>query len=134
MAVLLVYNLILRREEDTAIINTLLRKGWSVISPPSYDVNTELPPRWENGTGWIIDPKPPTPIYRISKATLIERMQAANKLTDLIAAVNGLGPVQRFLFDNLTWFRSDNTMFRNLCTNLGLNPDVVLERDPHIGS
>jgi len=133
MATLLVYNLILRKEEDTATINTLIRKGWSVTSVPSYDSDTQLPPRWETGVGWIIDTKPPRPTYRISKATLIERIQAANKLSALITAVNTFTPTQRFLFDNLTWFRSDTAMFRNLCEALSLDPKVILDRDPNIG-
>jgi hypothetical protein len=47
----------------------------------------------------------------------------------LIAA---LSPEQKFLWDNYSWFNSDNQIVVQMCQQIGLDPAVILAVDPYI--
>lgn len=78
-------------------------------------------------------PLPPTvtlPPHRILKDTIVQRVKAAGKLSDLRAIIGTLDPDQRFEWDSSTWFHSDNALIVNGVAGLNLDPAVILANDP----
>ena len=121
----------LRAETDPQTIANLERKGWVETPPPSYDPATEQPPVWEN-CGWLVKPIPPPQPYRVSKDTIVSRISSAGKVADLMTLIAGLSPEQQFLWDNYSWFNSDNQIVVQMCQQIGLDPAVILAVDPYI--
>lgn len=121
----------LRAETDPTAIANLERKGWVVTVPPSYDPATEQPPVWEN-CGWVVNPLPPVQPHRVSKDTIVSRISSAGKVGDLMTLIAGLSPEQQFLWDNYSWFNSDNQIVVQMCQQIGLDPAVILAVDPYI--
>lgn len=80
--------------------------------------------------GWT--PTEYIPPYRVSKDTIVSRVDAAGKLTDLMAMIAGLTAEQQFLWDNYAWFWDDNPTVNAMCVQLGLDPAVILAPDPFI--
>jgi hypothetical protein len=80
--------------------------------------------------GW--NPTEYIPPYRVSKDTIVSRVDTAGKLTDLMAMIAGLTAEQRFLWDNYAWFWNDNPTVNAMCVQLGLDPAVILAPDPFI--
>lgn len=80
--------------------------------------------------GW--NPTEYIPPYRVSKDTIVSRVDAAGKLTDLMAMIASLTAEQQFLWDNYAWFWNDNPTVNAMCVQLGLDPAVILAPDPFI--
>jgi hypothetical protein len=127
----LTYNCILRSETDTQVIDNLIRKGWQVTTPPTYDPATEQPPVWE-GCGWVVHPLPPKQPYRVSKDTITYRVMEAGKTADLINLISSLTTEQQFYWSNFAWFWSNNQAVISMCQQLGLDSNVILAEDPYL--
>jgi hypothetical protein len=127
----LTYNCILRSETDTQVIDNLIRKGWQVTTPPSYDPATEQPPVWED-CGWAVHPLPPKQPYRVSKDTITYRVMEAGKTADLINLISSLNTEQQFYWNNFAWFWSNNQTVISMCQQLGLDANVILAEDPYL--
>jgi hypothetical protein len=121
----------LRSETDPQIIATLERKGWTVTAPPTFDPATEQPPVWE-ACAWVVKPIPAPQPYRVSKDTIVSRVNDANKVPDLMALIDSLPAEQKFLWDNFAWFWSTNPTIVGMCQQLGLDPAVILAPDPYL--
>jgi hypothetical protein len=121
----------LRSETDPQIIATLERKGWTVTVPPTFDPATEQPPVWE-ACAWITKPIPAPQPYRVSKDTIVSRVNDANKVPDLMTLLASLPAEQKFLWDNFAWFWSTNPTIVGMCQQLGLDPAVILAPDPYL--
>ena len=70
--------------------------------------------------------------YRVSKDTIVGRVNSAGKLSDLIAMISSLSADQRFLWDNYAWFWSENPTINAMCVQLGLDPAVIIAPDPYL--
>lgn len=121
----------LRSETDPQIIATLERKGWTVTVPPTFDPATEQPPVWE-ACAWVTKPIPAPQPYRVSKDTIVSRVNDANKVPDLMTLLASLPAEQKFLWDNFAWFWSTNPTIVGMCQQLGLDPAVILAPDPYL--
>ena len=121
----------LRAETDPSVIATLERKGWVVTVPPSYDPATEQPPVWEN-CAWVVQPIPAPQPYRVSKDTITTRVLDAGKIADLMTLIATLPPEQQFLWTNYAWFWSNNATVIAMCSQLNLDPAVILAPDPYL--
>lgn len=121
----------LRSETDPQIIATLQRKGWTVTVPPTFDPATEQPPVWES-CAWVVKPIPAPQPYRVSKDTIVSRVNDANKVPDLMTLLASLPAEQKFLWDNFAWFWNTNPTILGMCQQLGLDPAVVLAPDPYL--
>ena len=121
----------LRSETDPQIIATLQRKGWTVTVPPTFDPATEQPPVWE-ACAWVVKPIPAPQPYRVSKDTIVSRVNDATKVPDLMALIDSLPAEQKFLWDNFAWFWSTNPTIAGMCSQLGLDPAVILAPDPYL--
>jgi len=121
----------LRSETDPQIIATLDRKGWTVTAPPTFDPATEQPPVWE-ACAWVVKPIPAPQPYRVSKDTIVSRVNDATKVPDLMALIDSLPAEQQFLWDNFAWFWSTNPTIVGMCSQLGLDPAVILAPDPYL--
>ena len=131
MPTYLVLNCQLRTETDPQTIANLERKGWVVTVPPSYDPVTQQPPVWEN-CAWVVKPIPPPQPYRVSKDTIVSRVNDAGKVPDLMTVIAGLNSEQQFLWDSYAWFWSNNPTAIAICQQLGLDPAVILAPDPYL--
>jgi hypothetical protein len=80
--------------------------------------------------GW--NPTEYIPPYRVSKDTIVSRVDAAGKLTDLMTMIAGLTAEQQFLWDNYAWFWNNNPTVNAMCVQLGLDPAVILAPDPYL--
>lgn len=121
----------LRAETDPTAITNLERKGWVVTVPPSYDPATEQPPVWEN-CGWVVNPVPPPAPCRVSKDTIVSRVNDAGKVADLMTVINGMTAEQQFFWTNYAWFWSNNPTALAICQQLGLDPSIILASDPYL--
>lgn len=81
-------------------------------------------------SGW--EPTEYVPPYRVSKDTITDRIFNAGKLPDLISLISTLPTEQKFLWENYSWFWSNNETVRSMATQIGLNPDEILSQDPYI--
>jgi hypothetical protein len=70
--------------------------------------------------------------HRVSKDTIIGRVVAAGKLADVMGALAAQTAEQQFIWNNSLWFWSNNATLRELCQNLGMDPDVILDTDPYV--
>jgi len=131
MPTYLTLDCVLRVETDLQTIANLERKGWQVTVPPSYDPATEQAPVWEN-CGWVVKPLPPPQPYRVSKDTIVSRVNDAGKIDDLIALIAGMSSAQQFFWTNFAWFWSNNPTLLAVCQQLGLDPAIVLAPDPYL--
>jgi hypothetical protein len=131
MPTYLVLDCQLRTETDPQSIANLERKGWVVTVPPSYDPVTQQPPVWEN-CAWVVKPIPPPQPYRVSKDTIVSRVNDAGKVPDLMTVIAGLNSEQQFLWDSYAWFWSNNPTAIAICQQLGLDPAVILAPDPYL--
>ena len=76
--------------------------------------------------------EPPTPEpHRVSKDTLLVRVEAAGKVAEVMAAIGALPESDRFLFTNFAWFWSNNPRIVGMCQALGLDPDEILAPDEY---
>ena len=89
--------------------------------------------------GWVLmvpQPQPPSPPppspYRVSKDTIVSRVLEAGKLNDLIALTDSLPEDQAYLWDNFAWFWNTNPTIVGMCSQLGLDPAVILAPDPYL--
>lgn len=121
----------LRAETDPTAIANLERKGWVITVPPSYDPATEQPPVWEN-CGWVVKPIPPPEPYRVSKDTIVSRVNDAGKVPDLMTVIDGMTAEQQFFWTNYAWFWSNNPTAIAICQQLGLDPAIILAPDPYL--
>lgn len=96
--------------------------GWEIVSNETW--NTLIAGGW-NPTEYILP-------YRISKDTIVSRVLEANKINDLITTINSLPVDQKFLWDNFAWFWSNNSTIIGLCSQLNLDPNVILAKDPYL--
>jgi len=126
----LTYQGSLRREEDENIISNLLRKEWVETIPPSYDELTQQPPQWINGE-WVVLPLPAPQPYRVSKDTIVTRLISLNAVGQVISTISNLSSEQQFIWTNSAWFWSNNQAIIDICSQLGLDANVVLAKDPY---
>lgn len=75
------------------------------------------------------EPPEPEP-HRVSKDTMLYRVEQAGKVQDAITLINTLPPDQQFLFTNYAWFWSDNAIAIGMVQALGLDPSEILAEDP----
>jgi hypothetical protein len=127
----LTYNCLLRSENNQDVIDNLIRKGWQITTPPPYNEQTEQPPVWEN-CQWVVNPLPPIQPHRVSKDTITNRVLEANKLSEMINIISNLDTQQQFLWDNFSWFWSNNQTIISMCQQIGLDPNTILAPDPYI--
>lgn len=73
--------------------------------------------------------EPEVPRWRVSKDTLLVRVEAAGKVAEVMAAIGALPESERFLFTNFAWFWSNNPRIVAMCEALGLDPDEILSPD-----
>jgi hypothetical protein len=81
---------------------------------------------------WAATP-PPAPlvaVYRVLKDTIVLRIKAAGKLSQLRQVVASLNDDQKFEWDSATWFSSDNPLIISGIQAIGLDPSAILARDP----
>jgi hypothetical protein len=78
----------------------------------------------------LAKPPPEPPVYRVLKDTIVQRIKAAGKLTQLAGMIAGLPADQKFEFDQSNWFSSNNALLVGGCTQLGLDPAEILAPDP----
>lgn len=78
----------------------------------TYDPPTDSPPRW-----------------RVSKDTMLVRVEAAGKVAEVMGLIAALPESERFLFTNFAWFWSDNARIIAMCQAVGLDPEVILAED-----
>jgi hypothetical protein len=89
--------------------------GWTLMSPQP----TPLPP-------------PPSGPHRVSKDTITNRVLEANKLSEMINIISNLDTQQQFLWDNFSWFWSNNQTIISMCQQIDLDPNTILAPDPYI--
>lgn len=70
--------------------------------------------------------------WRVSKDTLLVRVEAAGKLAEVIAAIDAMPADEQFLWTNFAWFWSDNERIRAMCQVLGLDPEVIMAEDDYL--
>lgn len=75
-------------------------------------------------------PAPEPPVYRVLKDTIVLRVKEAGKLTQLRQVITSLTEDQRFEWDNASWFSSTNPLIVQGVQSIGLDPAIILARDP----
>lgn len=78
---------------------------------------------------WEVVARPP---HRVSRDTIIMRIKDAGKLPEAMAAVGLLEGEDKFLWDTLDWYWSNNPQVRAMITGIGLDPDEILAPDPFL--
>ena len=75
-----------------------------------------------------------TPLpHRVSKGTILERVEAAGKLDLMIALLDAQSPADKMRWDANHWFWSNNPRIRALCSMaLDLDPDMILAFDGNV--
>jgi len=74
-------------------------------------------------------PEPEAPRWRVSKDTMLVRVEQAGKVAQVMGLIAALPPDEQFLFSNFAWFWSDNARIRAMCAAVGVDPDVILAED-----
>jgi len=74
-------------------------------------------------------PEPDSPRWRVSKDTMLVRVEQAGKVAEVMGLIAALPADEQFLFSNFAWFWSDNARIRAMCAAVGLDPDVILAED-----
>lgn len=70
--------------------------------------------------------------HRVSKDTIVARVEAAGALPAVMAALAAQSPEQQFVWTHSGWFWSTNETLRGLCAALGLDPAAILGPDPYL--
>lgn len=74
---------------------------------------------------------PPPPPWRVSKDTLLGRVDAAGKTAECMAIISSLSQAEQFLWTNFAWFWSNNERIRAMIAGVGLNPNDIMAPDPY---
>jgi len=74
-------------------------------------------------------PTPEPERWRVSKDTMLGRVEAAGMIPAAMAAIGSMPEQTQFLWTNFAWFWSDNAQLVAMCNALGLDPAVILARD-----
>lgn len=77
-------------------------------------------------------PEPEPERWRVSKDTMLGRVEAAGMVAQVMAAIANMPAETQFLFTNYAWFWSDNAQIVAMCQAFGLDPAVVLAPDEFI--
>ena len=77
-------------------------------------------------------PTPEPERWRVSKDTMLSRVESAGMVTQVMAAVANTPPETQFLWTNYAWFWNDNPQLVGMCQALGLDPSVILAPDEFI--
>jgi hypothetical protein len=96
--------------------------GWEAISNEEWNSLS--------ASGW--SPTEYIAPYRVSKDTIVSRVNDAGKVADLMTVIAGLPPEQQFLWTNYAWFWNNNPTAIAICQQLGLDPAVILAPDPYL--
>ena len=91
--------------------------AWRDANAPSGTISTYEPPADS------------PPAWRVSKDTMLVRVEAAGKVAEVMGLIAALPQDEQFLFSNFAWFWSDNARIRAMCAAVGLDPDVILAED-----
>lgn len=83
-------------------------------------------------SGWVAGPAPEEikPPHRVLKDTIVLRVKEAGKLTHLRQVIAALNDDQRFEWDSASWFTSTNPLIVQGVYAIGLDPAMILARDP----
>lgn len=79
--------------------------------------------------------EPPTPEperWRVSKDTMLGRVEAAGMVAQVMAAIASMPQETQFLWTNYAWFWNDNAQITAMCQAFGLDPAQILARDEFI--
>ena len=68
--------------------------------------------------------------HRVSKDTMTMRIAAAGKVGPARAMIAQMGTDEKWIFEQLAWFHSDNSELRAGLAAIGLDPDEILAPDP----
>lgn len=80
-----------------------------------------------------IDPPTPEPErWRVSKDTMLSRVEAAGMVPQVMAAIASMPQETQFLWTNYAWFWNDNAQIVAMCQAFGLDPAEILARDEFI--
>jgi hypothetical protein len=74
-------------------------------------------------------PAPEPERWRVSKDTMLGRVEAAGMIPATMAAISSMPPETQFLWTNYAWFWSDNPQIVAMCSALGLDPAIILAPD-----
>lgn len=77
-------------------------------------------------------PIEPPERWRVSKDTMLGRVEQAGMVPQVMAAVANTPPETQFLWTNYAWFWNDNPQLVGMCQALGLDPSVILAPDEFI--
>lgn len=77
-------------------------------------------------------PVEPPERWRVSKDTMLSRVEAAGMVSQVMAAIASMPQETQFLFTNYAWFWNDNAQIVAMCQAFGLNPAEILARDEFI--
>ena len=113
--------------------------GWRQISRDEFDAYLLArkaqadAARANEAAAKAVEPPSPTSRWRVSKDTIITRLSAnPGDLANVMAALATQSEEQRFIFNQLAWFWSDNPTLRGLCADLGIDADALLAPDPFL--
>lgn len=91
--------------------------AWRDANAPGGTISTYEPPADSQ------------PRWRVSKDTMLVRVEQAGKVAEVMGLINALPEDEQFLFSNFAWFWSDNARIRAMCLAVGVDPDVILAED-----
>ena len=77
-------------------------------------------------------PAPEPERWRVSKDTMLGRVEQAGMVAAVMAAVANTPPETQFLWTNYAWFWNDNPQIVGMCQALSLDPSVILAPDEFI--
>jgi len=77
-------------------------------------------------------PIEPPERWRVSKDTMLSRVESAGMVAQVIAAISSMPEQTQFLWTNYAWFWNDNPQLVGMCQALGLDPSVILAPDEFI--
>lgn len=112
------------------------REGNELVPATRELVRQGIVAEYEARRDAILAKNPPAPVvpivqpHRVLKDTIMLRIEAAGKLEGFMAVINSLDAVQRFKWDQSSWFLSDNPLVVAGVIRLELDPAVILAPDP----
>lgn len=77
-------------------------------------------------------PPPEPERWRVSKDTMLSRVEAAGMVPQVMAAIASMPQETQFLWTNYAWFWNDNAQIVAMCQAFGLDPEIILARDEFI--
>ena len=77
-------------------------------------------------------PAPEPERFRVSKDTMLSRVEQAGMISAVMAAVSNTPPETQFLWTNYAWFWNDNPQLVGMCQALGLDSAVILAPDEYL--